>query len=120
MNEMLDKVIEKLEKEIAEAKVGGKEKVIIEPTKKALIDFCRQESEFAQAILESDKSLSECCAQIVKGVNTGISDFEVYRKAVQFYFPGADICFEMRIDLCASVRDGEIKKNLKVSLMDLM
>ncbi|MEG1998206.1 MAG: hypothetical protein RR051_07155, partial [Clostridiales bacterium] len=45
----------------------------------------------------------DCCEEIMKGVGSSISDLEVYRKAVQFYFPGADIQMKMTIDLCASV-----------------
>lgn len=119
MNELLfKKASDKLEKEIKEAHLDRKSKVIAEPTKKALLDFCRQEDEFAQAIVETDKKFGGCCAEIVKGAGSAISDLEVYRQAVQFYFPGADIRFEMKIDLCASV-SGE-SKSLGVSLMDLI
>ena len=119
MNELLIKTVtEKLDKESAEIK-DSKAKVIAEPTKKALLEFCRQEEEFAQAIIESSKKFSECCESVVKGVSTGISDLEVYRKAVQFYFSGADIRFEMKIDLCASVNSAD-KKSLNISLMDLI
>ena len=119
MNELLLKqASEKLEKEIKEAHLNNKSKVIAEPTKKALLDFCRQEDEFAQAIVECDKTFGECCAGIVKGCGNAISDLEVYSEAVKFYFPGADIRFEMKIDLCASVNGGN--KSLGVSLMDLI
>lgn len=119
MNELLFKqASEKLEKEIKEAHLDSKSKVIAGPTKKALLDFCRQEDEFAQAIVENSKTFGECCAEIVKDCGNAISDLDVFRGAVQFYFPGADINFEMKIDLCASV-NGE-SKSLGVSLMDLI
>ena len=57
---------------------------------------------------------------MVKGVGNAISDLEVYRKAVQFYFEGADIRFEMKIDLCASVNGELEKESLAISLMDLI
>ncbi len=119
MNEIIEKVSAKLAKEIQEGKCDPKAKVIIEPVKAALLSFCEQEAEFAQAILETDKPLTECCNEIVKGISTGISDLDVYKKAVKFYFPGADIKFNMTIDLCASVA-GEAAKTLKVNLLDLM
>lgn len=72
-----------------------------------LISFCRQDTEFAQAVMQSDKTLNECCVSIMAGCGGYISDLEVYRKAVQFYFPGADIHMTMTIDLCASVRGPE-------------
>ena len=37
---------------------------------------------------------------MVKGVGSSISDLDAYRRAVQFYFPGADIKMQMSIDLC--------------------
>lgn len=117
MNETVKMVEEKLQKESAEIK-EQKAKVIAEPTKKALLEFCRQEEEFAQAIIESSKKFSECCENVVKSVGSSVSDLEVYRKAVQFYFEGADIRFEMKIDLCASVNSDST--SLNISLMDLI
>lgn len=111
-------VEEKLKKEAAEIK-GSKERVVQSAVTAALISFCKQENEFAQAILESKKSFKDCLAAVVKGVGSGISDLEAYRRAVQFYFPGADIEFKMTIDLCASVKDGQ-KEPASLSLMDLL
>lgn len=120
MNELLiNQVKEKLEKEKTEIK-DRKAEVIAEPTLNALLEFCRQEEEFAQAIMESSKNFSECCVNVVKGTGNAVSDLEVYRKAVQFYFDGADIRFEMKIDLCASVNGITGKESLNISLMDLI
>ena len=118
MNE-LNQIKEKLEKEMAEIK-DRKAEVVAEPTLNALLEFCRQESEFAQAIMESSKKFSECCVSVVKGIGNAVSDLEVYKKAVQFYFDGADIRFEMKIDLCASVNGDAGKESLAISLMDLI
>ena len=118
MNE-LNQIKEKLGKEMAEIK-EQKARAIAEPTLNALLEFCHQESEFAQAIIESSKKFSECCQNVVKGAGSSISDLEVYRKAVQFYFEGADIHFEMKIDLCASVNGESGKESLAISLMDLI
>lgn len=67
----------------------------------ALTDFCEQNSEFAQAVVQmsKDKTIKDCIESTVKGTGNAVSDIEVYKKAVQFYFPGADIHFDMRIDL---------------------
>lgn len=115
---LLSRVTEKLDSELKEAKLNRKAKAVSQHVKDALLKFCSQEEEFAQAIIETDKKLGECCESITKDIGDSISDLEVYRKAVQFYFSGADIKFEMRIDLCASVK-GETK-SLAVSLMDLI
>lgn len=119
MNDLLiHNVKEKLNKESAEVS-GSKEKVMLSAVKSALISFCKQESEFAQVILESKKSLKECMTAVAKDCGNGISDLEAYRRAVTFYFPGADIEFKMAIDLCASVKS-EDKAPASISLMDLL
>jgi hypothetical protein len=70
----------------------------------ALLEFCRQDEEFAQAVAQGG-SFADCMKAVAKGVKGGaISDMEAWGAAVKFYFPGADIRVEMRIDLCASVR----------------
>lgn len=120
MNELLfNQVKDKLNKETSESKLGGAANVVLEPVKKALLEFCKQEKEFAQAILENDKKITDCCTEITKGVGKAVSDLEIYKRAVQFYFPGADIEFQMKIDLCASVKSSS-KNDIKISLMDLM
>ena len=74
----------------------------------ALLEFCRQDGEFAQAVAQGG-SFADCMKAVAKCVKgSAISDMEAWGAAVKFYFPGADIHVEMRIDLCASVRgDGE-------------
>lgn len=120
MNEILfNKAKEKLEKEEKEAKLSNAAAVILKPTVAALLEFCRQEDEFAQAIIENDKTVAACCQEIAKKAGRAISDLEVYKQAVKFYFPGADVEFQMKIDLCASVK-GNTHNDIKISLMDLM
>ena len=46
-------------------------------------------------------SFPECMQAVAKGVGGSISDIEAYRKAVQFYFPGAEIEVQMRVRLCS-------------------
>ena len=121
MNEILfNKAKEKLEKEVDASKLHGAAEVILKPTVAALLEFCRQEDEFAQAIIENDKTIAACCEEIAKNAGRAISDLEVYKQAVKFYFPGADVEFQMRIDLCASVNGSSHKNDIKISLMDLM
>ena len=64
----------------------------------ALTGFCRQNEAFAQAVLNGG-SLPECIKHCVQGLheNTGISDVDIYRRAVQFYFPGAQVDFHISI-----------------------
>ena len=95
--------IKKLDTELDKFKGGQKESAVKKALYDALADFCRQDDEFAQAIVQSDKSLSDCAAAVMKGVGNSISDLEVYRRAVQFYFLGAEVRMTMTIDLCGNV-----------------
>lgn len=79
---------------------GRHAQAIAKPTADALMEFCRQEPEFEQAIMQSGKSFDDCLNAITKGIGQSISDLEVYSRAVKFYFPVAAVRFHMTIDLC--------------------
>lgn len=83
-------------------KLGRHQDVMKSAVRDALLDFCRQDVEFAQAVAQGG-TFAECMNAVAKNVGGSISDLEAFRRAVQFYFPGADIRFKMEIDLCASV-----------------
>ncbi len=78
---------------------GRYQQAVAPETAKALILFCEQEQEFEQAIEDSRKNFQECLDTITKGIGGSCSDLEVYKRAVQFYFPGAVVHFHMEIDL---------------------
>lgn len=70
----------------------------------ALLEFCRQDDEFAQAVVQGG-SFEDCMKAVEKKIKGGsISDMEAWGAAVKFYFPGAEIRVTMVVDLCASVR----------------
>ena len=98
MNETQKQAIEKIEKETKEFKGNRYGQVIYMPVAETLKQFCGNE-QFAAAVLGSGKTLSECCKEVTKGVKGSLSDIETYKRAVQFYFPEADIKFDMRIIL---------------------
>lgn len=112
------------------SKVKGRvQSVIAGETAKALMHFCEQEPEFEQAIEQSGKSFSDCLDSITKDVSAskpGISDFEMYSRAVKFYFSTATVEFVMNIDLsggngAASAAPAEHKSDvLSVSLDELL
>ena len=118
--------IQKLEKELRELKTRS---FRVDAMKKAvhdaLAEFCRQDEEFAQAILQGG-SFADCMKAVSAGVGSSISDLDAYRRAVQFYFPGANIRFRMEINLCAGAEDGpepapeRTDKPKVLSLFDLM
>ncbi len=62
-----------------------------------LTHFCEQDERFAEVVYKTKRTLSDCCAEIMKGCGQSISDIDVYRGAVRHYFPNADIDFHMTI-----------------------
>lgn len=85
----------------------------------ALLEFCRQDGEFAQAVAQGG-SFEDCMKAVGKCVKgNSISDAEAWGAAVRFYFPGAAIRVTMRIDLCASVDDTPELDLPEAKLIDL-
>ena len=84
-------------------------KVIAKPTADALWSFCEQEPEFAQAVEQSEKSFDECIKEISSGLGRACSDLTVFTKAVQFYFSGATVSYNMTINMSGSVEPAEKK-----------
>jgi len=68
----------------------------------ALDEFCRQDAEFAQAVVQGG-TFEGCMKEVAKNCGKAISDLEAFRRAVRFYFPGADVKFHMTVNLCADV-----------------
>lgn len=74
---------------------GQKERAVADAVIEALCGFCAQSAVFAEAVNGTGKCLAECLAEIMRGVGTSISDIEVYRRAVAFWMPGAEIAVTM-------------------------
>lgn len=89
---------DKINKELKEFKGNGKARVISAFVAQKLKLFCSNEA-FAVTLADSEKTLSECCSDIVKGIGNHASDIEVYRKAAQFYFPDAKVDIVLYIDV---------------------
>ena len=99
MSEFFEQAKERLQKE-GDAKLDRYGETMKGAVKEALLDFCRQEEEFAQAVVQGG-SFKDCMAAVGKKVkNNAISDLEAYKAAVEFYFPGAAVSMKMNIDLC--------------------
>lgn len=88
-----------------------------------LLEFCRQDEEFAQAVAQG-KSFAECMTAVGKKAQGKgwLSDQEAYLAAVQFYFPGAEIRCTMTIDLAgqAGLRDEGRKPSICLDLSDFL
>lgn len=92
------------------------------PVADALISFCEQDGEFAQAVAQT-KDFDKCLAAVAKGAGGCLSDLEAYSRAVAFYFPGAKVNFQMTIDLigdAAKPNEKENPKRLALSLEDIL
>ena len=59
-------------------------------------------------------------AAVEKGVGASISDLEAYRKAVQFYFKGAEVRMVMEIDLCPNRVAEETRSRKVLDLADFL
>lgn len=106
MEEFVSKAIEKIEGGLSSVK-GQKENVVKRPVADALISFCRQQEEFAQAVVQSEKTFADCVAHVVAGCGNALSDIEAYRKAVGFWFPGAVV------DMVLTIRMSEFEEPAK-------
>lgn len=104
MNDFLEEAIKKLEDGCKGGKFGREAAAMKGAVKEQLADFCRQDREFAQAVAQGG-SFDDCMAAVAKGVAGSISDLEAYRRAVQFYFPGAEVRMQMSIDLIGSAAE---------------
>lgn len=115
--------IAKLDKELKVLKSSDRKiTVMAKPVHDALVEFCKQDEEFAQAVMQGHP-FSECMTAVAKNCGSALSDLEAYRRAVQFYFPGADIRMQMSINLCASVEEApapEKKPPVVLDLFDLL
>lgn len=91
--------------------------------KAKLLDFCRQDEEFAQAVAQGG-AFADCMKAVVKGIqNQSIEDLKAYELAVAFYFPGAKIRCTMTIDLIGEARGEEEKPQeggICLNLLDFM
>lgn len=94
MNEYLEKALEKLQS--AKAPTGQREAMVFKPVVAALEDFCRQDGEFAQAVVQGG-SVEECVKTVLKGVGGSLSDLEAYKRAAAFFFPGCVVTMKLTI-----------------------
>ena len=110
------KAEEKLSRELKEGKFDRYGNAMKTEIKETLLEFCRQDEEFAQAVAQGG-SFSECMTAVVKKVQHGaISDLKANKAAVGFYFPGAEIRMEMHIDLIGHAAAQENKGGVVLDL----
>ena len=103
-------------------------KAIAEPVKEALRGFCKQQEEFARAVLDGD--VEQCILSAAKKISgkQSVSDLEVYQTAVEYYFPGAVIENKMTIHMSRyeltedepTAAQPETPKSIELSLDSLL
>ena len=86
---------------------GNKEEAMAPAVAAQLESFCRQDTEYAQAVAQGG-TFADCMKQVANGVGSSISDLDAYKKAVRFYFPGAEVKMQLTIDLIGKAA-GEIE-----------
>lgn len=113
MEDFVKTAIDKITTELKDVS-GQKQNIVKQPVADALISFCRQQSEFAQAVVQSSGTLKQCMDAVVKDCGNSLSDIEAYRRAVQFYFPGAVV------DMQLTVRMSEFDEKPTVEVSDTL
>ncbi len=106
MNEWYEQAMKKLESERTSGKYDRYASAMKSLICEKLCIFCKQDSEFAQAVAQGG-TFSDCMKEVAKGCGSALPDEEAIRRAVRFYFPGADVRFQMSVNLCASVEAEE-------------
>lgn len=89
--------VNKIAEELKKFTGGQKEKAVSKFVASTITYFCQENERFAEAVYKTQRTLSDCCAEVMDGTGNQISDIDVYREAVRHYFPNADISFKMEI-----------------------
>lgn len=90
---------EKIAAELKSFTGGHKEKCISTFAAAQVTHFCEESAVFAEVVYKTRRTLSDCCAEVLKGSKEYASDIDVYRGIVKSYFPNADIRFIMDIEI---------------------
>ena len=114
---MIGQELEKLEREAKVFKGNRYEAAMKPAVLEALASFCRQNAEFAQAVVQGG-AFSACMAAVAKGIGASLSDKDVYQRAAAFYFPGAEVEMEPKIRLEPEEDPGNPGKIIDLNLSD--
>ena len=102
MNTWYEQAVKKLASEKSSGNYDRYASIMKDAVCEALEGFCRQDAEFAQAVVQGG-AFADCMKEVAKNCGKAISDLEAFRRAVRFYFPGADVRFHMTVNLCGDV-----------------
>lgn len=91
--------VEKIAEELKAFHGGQKEKCVSTHVAAQITHFCEESPEFAEVVYKTKRTLSDCCAEVLKDAKEYVSDIDVYRGIVKAYFPNADVRFLMNIEI---------------------
>ena len=91
--------VEKIAEELKKFYGGQKEKCVSSHVAAQVTHFCEESPIFAEVVYKTRRTLSDCCAEVLKGTKEFASDIDVYRGIVRSYFPNADVKFLMDIEI---------------------
>lgn len=94
----IKRAVEKLDEQLKTLNGDRHIGVMKKPVHDALVNFCNQNEEFAQAVVEGG-SFEDCMTAVAKNCGNGLSDLQAYERAVNFYFAGAKVHMELHIQL---------------------
>lgn len=100
LNNLASQAVTKLQADKGKVS-GNKEKAMAGAVMEELKNFCIQNEDFARAVVTGG-GFDECMKKVAEGVGSSISDLEAYKKAVKFYFPGAEVKMQLTIHLGAA------------------
>lgn len=96
---MIQQALDKIDRQTRNVKLSPKANAVKTAVADVLRSFCEQNSEFAQALLQSGKTVGDCIEYTVSECGNSISDIDVFRRAAEYFFAGATVRFEMILDI---------------------
>ena len=99
--------IEKIKAEYGNFTGDTKARAVSSYVSTIIQDFCKQDARFAEVVYKFKRTLSDCCKDVMHGVVSHISDIDVYRGAVKFYFPNSEISMNMSIKITGEAPSNE-------------
>ena len=82
---------EKIAAELKGFTGGSKEKAVSKFAAETLTHFCEESAQFAEVVYKTRRTLSDCCAEVMKGTGNYVSDIDVYRGIVRAYLMNIEI-----------------------------
>lgn len=99
-----EQALAKLDRESETGRYNRCADIMKNPVRNLLADFCRENPEFAQAVVQGG-TFEDCMKTVAKDCGVSLKDPEAYQRAVQFYFPGAVVRTHYKLDLTGDAQD---------------